>query len=845
MTSTIFGQTYQVNGNAVNYGNGLVRMTTSSAGTWQTSSAWSTTKQDLTQPFDMSFDMFFGCENGPNGGDGMTFTFQNAGINAIGGGGGFLGIGGGPIVSPAISIEFDTYDGTAAGGSNEIPADHIAIDVNGDVNNTNQFFIGSDGVSKTVQAVAGGRDLEDCATNANNFYTIRIVWDPVGKTLKLYEEGVLTMTYTNDIVANIFGGNSSVYWGFTGATGTASNEQWIAPSGTIIPWSCSVNSCCTPFTVTPTGPTMVCSSPITLGTTGSYSSYSWSTGQTSSTINISTPGTYTVNVLQSQAGQMCPGSATFNITTSGPTATISGGGTICNDGTTTTPLSVTLTGTSPWTLTYAIDGVAQTPITGITTSPYVINGKAQHTYTLSSVSDNAGCNGATSGTAQVNAYTGLPIGHDNTFVAPGSTTLTVDNGGGTYQWYDGGVLVNTGTSFTTPTLAATKTYTVVNTALTASVSKSIAYLNNTQYGAGGNNTATATGLPKAVDWLNFTANSSFTLNSVSVDTWIIASPQAAGSNVTVYLTDNTNPALSTSVTVPVSGFAANTTQSILVSFGSYNIISGHSYQISYEGTGSAQGIMYWDFVGPRGGWTGPPAVITKDPEVTITVPNQGNYPGIFNWQITTGSPAAACGATPVTAYAVVPAPITLLEFTAAYTKPKVVTLHWSTTAEINNNYYTVQRSTDGIHFIDILVIPGAGNSNQFLSYNALDEDALAGVSYYRLKQTDFDGKFTYSNIVKVSSAGNEFSFMLSPNLCNDQSDVKIFIAGAGRNEKIPVEIFDVLGRKIYSTTCLTDGLGSASEYLVLSGAGLTTGTYIVVAYPASGKEFKQKIVYMN
>jgi len=96
--------------------------------------------------------------------------------------------------------------------------------------------------------------------------------------------------------------------------------------------------------------------------------------------------------------------ATFTIATSGPTATLSGGGvSLCNDGS-TTPLSVAFTGTSPWTLTYAIDGVAQTPITGITASPYVFSGQAPHTYTLVSVVDVGGCNGLATGTAQVNAF---------------------------------------------------------------------------------------------------------------------------------------------------------------------------------------------------------------------------------------------------------------------------------------------------------------------------------------------------------------------------------------------------------------------------------------------------------
>jgi hypothetical protein len=254
-----FSQTYQVNGTAIDKGNGLVRLTASGIGN-QTASAWSTNKIDLTQPYDMTFEMFFGCDSTNNGGDGMTFTLHNdpRALNATGAGFGFLGIGGNAseTIKPSLSIEFDTYDGSGSGGLNEIAADHIAIDLNGNVN-AGQSFVGSDGSSKTVQAIANVRDLESCAQNSNNFYTIRIVWDPNAKTLKLFEEGSTTpsMIYTNDLVTNLFGGTTDVYWGFTGATGSASNEQWIAPDGAIIPWECSAaTSCCTAFTVTPSSP---------------------------------------------------------------------------------------------------------------------------------------------------------------------------------------------------------------------------------------------------------------------------------------------------------------------------------------------------------------------------------------------------------------------------------------------------------------------------------------------------------------------------------------------------------------------------------------------------------------
>ncbi|MDF2456269.1 MAG: legume lectin beta domain protein, partial [Cytophagaceae bacterium] len=544
-----FSQTYQVNGTAVNNGNGLVRLTTSQASAAQTASAWSTTKIDLTQPFDMTFEMFFGCNNDPaTGGDGMTFTLHNdpRGLNATGAGFGFLGIGGAPaeMVNPALSIEFDTYDASGSGGSNELAADHIAIDLNGDVN-VGQSFIGSGGTPVTVQAVANNRDLEDCSENGGSFYKIRITWDPVNKVLQLFEEGSTTpsLTYTNDLITNLFGNVNEVYWGFTGATGTASNEQWIAPEGSIIPWECTIStSCCTAFTVTPNSPTTICNNPITLSVAGTYDSYSWSNGTTDPTTQISAPGTYTLNVLQTQGTNSCPGSATFTITPTGPTATLTGGGTFCNSSQ-TTPLSVALTGTAPWSLVYAIDGVNQPAVTGITTSPYVFQGNAPHVYTLVSVGDNSGCNSTATGTANVDLLPGIPVGYDTIFTAPNTANLYVKDDGGTYNWYDaptGGNLVQAGdTAFTTPVLNETTTYYVENTAVTGYERKSVSLLNKSE-GTGNDPNDHVPGLPPAVCYLEFTANSDFILDTI---TCLVNVPAATtNGRVTVYITPYTGTA---------------------------------------------------------------------------------------------------------------------------------------------------------------------------------------------------------------------------------------------------------------------------------------------------------------
>ena len=100
-----------------------------------------------------------------------------------------------------------------------------------------------------------------------------------------------------------------------------------------------------------------------------------------------------------------------------------------------------------------------------------------------------------------------------------------------------------------------------------------------------------------------------------------------------------------------------------------------------------------------------------------------------------------------------PLPISLLNFDA-HLNLNNVDITWTTVTETNNDFFTIQRSFDGVHFQDLETMKGAGNSNTTLNYNSKDISPLNGVSYYRLKQTDYDGKFSYSDIRVVNINGN-------------------------------------------------------------------------------------------
>ncbi len=98
-------------------------------------------------------------------------------------------------------------------------------------------------------------------------------------------------------------------------------------------------------------------------------------------------------------------------------------------------------------------------------------------------------------------------------------------------------------------------------------------------------------------------------------------------------------------------------------------------------------------------------------------------------------------------------PINLVEFNARLNDKKV-NIDWITASELKNDYFSVERSEDGISFESIVQIHGAGTSSIYHYYETTDEHPLEGQSYYRLKQTDYDGKYTFSNTRTVYMNSN-------------------------------------------------------------------------------------------
>ena len=131
-------------------------------------------------------------------------------------------------------------------------------------------------------------------------------------------------------------------------------------------------------------------------------------------------------------------------------------------------------------------------------------------------------------------------------------------------------------------------------------------------------------------------------------------------------------------------------------------------------------------------------------------------------------------------------------------------INWSTLSEENNDYFTLERSSDGINFESIDQIDGAGSSNKLINYQIIDKNPIKGISYYRLKQTDFDGETSYSNISSVNNNqhNNEVlkkGFILYPNPVKANENINISLIGDFINDDIIlVSIIDITGRMVYN-----------------------------------------------
>ncbi len=165
-------------------------------------------------------------------------------------------------------------------------------------------------------------------------------------------------------------------------------------------------------------------------------------------------------------------------------------------------------------------------------------------------------------------------------------------------------------------------------------------------------------------------------------------------------------------------------------------------------------------------------------------------------------------------------PIELLTFSAEVVNAEVI-LKWSTASEINNDYFTIEKSVDCINFEIVALVKGAGNSNITLYYQTYDDEPYMGTNYYRLKQTDFDGSYKYSDIsaVYISSVNDNIS--IYPNPVKDNINIHI---SSVEKTIVSIEILDLTGRIVYK---INKNLNEGNNLVEINPGNSSSSVYFV------------------
>lgn len=203
---------------------------------------------------------------------------------------------------------------------------------------------------------------------------------------------------------------------------------------------------------------------------------------------------------------------------------------------------------------------------------------------------------------------------------------------------------------------------------------------------------------------------------------------------------------------------------------------------------------------------------------TINIPDGGSITfRIFGVGSSSGGNLRMDDVTILGTTAPVSMPVEMTSFNARNVDNNVH-LAWATASELNNSHFELEVSQDGRQFENITQIQGNGTTLNAQSYEYIHQNPANGVSYYRLKQVDFDGAFEYSEVRSVRVEG-ENNIRITPSAAISQIEVEVNTLIANNTS---IRIIDMMGRTVLSTTFDGD-----SNSKVIDVVDLSKGHYIV------------------
>lgn len=160
-------------------------------------------------------------------------------------------------------------------------------------------------------------------------------------------------------------------------------------------------------------------------------------------------------------------------------------------------------------------------------------------------------------------------------------------------------------------------------------------------------------------------------------------------------------------------------------------------------------------------------------------------------------------------------PVELAEWKGKYLPThQHIFLEWTTTTEINNKGFFVEKSTDGKHFEQIAWIDGHGDSKELNHYSYEDKKVYSVITYYRLLQIDYEGTSEYSKIISISEKNLPFHVELKANYVDEYLYIE-------STKELQYDILDLTGK-----ICKTGTLGAIANQISISD--IPSGTYFIL-----------------
>lgn len=177
-------------------------------------------------------------------------------------------------------------------------------------------------------------------------------------------------------------------------------------------------------------------------------------------------------------------------------------------------------------------------------------------------------------------------------------------------------------------------------------------------------------------------------------------------------------------------------------------------------------------------------------------------------------------------------PVELLFFDVKKGKENNAVIQWATASEMNNQYFIVERSANGADWQKLSQVDGATHSNHRLNYEIIDPSPYLGLSYYRLKQLDYDGNFKYSDIRSIITKEEKPNIIIYPNPASDNIFIETKI-----NPISTLKIYDILGNEVTKDVKIRQ---TNNKQIEIDISKLNAGLYVLYINNSQLKIFVKK-----